>query len=182
MSILAIEFRSEVEGSRVTGHAAIFGQFAKVNGHFETVAPGAFDRAIAEGHDVRFTLGHDQNKVLARSSSGTLKLSTDKVGLRFEAELPDTTLGKDVVTSIRRGDLKDLSFAFVPTADSWETRDGKQINVIEDLDLHDIALVGLPAYKGTDISLRSFDFYPAESGLPIKLIRARARLLINTGE
>jgi HK97 family phage prohead protease len=177
-SIYAIEFRAEVEGNRVTGHAAVFGQYASVGGHFETIAPGAFKRALDEKQDVRLTVGHDQSKILGRTKSGTLKLSTDSLGLRFDAELPDTQLGRDTVISIRRGDLADMSFAFRPTADSWQTRDGKQINVIEDLDLHDVSFVGSPAYKGTDVRLRAFEYYPASPGISKRLVRAKSRLLL----
>lgn len=179
MNRFEIEFRAESEGNRVTGHAAVFGQFAKVGGHLETIAPGAFDRAIREQHDVRLTVGHDQNAILARSKSGTLKLWTDSVGLRFEAELPDTTLGRDVREMIRRGDMDSMSFAFLPTADKWSTRDGMQVQTITDLNLLDVSFVGLPAYEGTDVRLRAFDCYTPEApGLPTKLIRAKARLLI----
>lgn len=183
MNRLSIEFRAEVEGGRISGHAAVFGQYARIGNHLETIAPGAFDRALKERHDVRLTVGHDQNKILARTKSGTLKLGTDAIGLKFDAELPDTTLGRDVLTSIRRGDLQDMSFAFVPTADAWETRNGKQVQVITDLDLHDVSLVGLPAYEGTDVRLRAFEMYPADhNGLPAKLIRAKARLITTIGE
>lgn len=182
MNLVSVEFRAEVEGNRLSGHAAIYGSYAQIGGHLETIAPGAFDRALKENHDVRLTVGHDQNQVLARTKSGTLKLGVDNVGLSFEAELPDTTLARDVQASIARGDLDSMSFAYIPTSDGWSTRDGKQIHTITDLDLKDVSVVGRPAYDGTDVRLRSYESYtPATPGLPIRLIRAKSRLLLNIG-
>jgi HK97 family phage prohead protease len=179
VDVLVLEVRAEVTGDRLTGHAAVFGQYANIGGHLETIAPGAFDRALREGHDVRLTVGHDQNKVLARTRSGTLRLTGDRVGLRFDAELPDTTLARDVRALVTRGDLSDMSFAFVPTADEWSTRDGHQVQTITDLDLHDVSLVGLPAYQGTDVRLRALTcFTPPTPGRPVRLVRARARLTL----
>lgn len=170
---------ADIEGDRLSGHAAVFGSYARIGDHLETIAPGAFDRALSEGHDVRLTVGHDQNAVLARTRSGTLKLATDDVGLRFDATLGDTTLARDVRESLRRGDLGDMSFAFVPTADSWSRIEGRSVNIIEDLNLVDVSIVGLPAYDGTDVALRSLsDYPPPPAGPPTRLIRARARLTI----
>lgn len=172
-----IELRSSIEGDTLVGHAAVFGQYADVRTHLETLSPNAFDRALRERQDVRLTVGHDQNSVLARTKSGTLDLSVDAKGLLVRAQLPDTTLGRDLRTSIARGDLDGMSFAFVPRRDSWSTRDGRQVNTILDLDLHDVSVVGVPAYPGTDVHLRSLDSCD-RPGPPARLTRARARLLL----
>ena len=182
MNHLAAEFRSELLGEgRITGHAAVFGRFARIGDHLETITPGAFDRALQERHDVLLTVGHDDDKVLARTKAGTLQLRTDAVGLAFEAVLPDTTLGRDVRTSVTRGDIDSMSFAFTIRADQW-TRgdDGHRIHSITDLDLYDVSIVGRPAYDGTDVRLRHRDAYvldPAPGHRP-RLIRAKARLLL----
>lgn len=178
MNTLEIEFRAEVTGDTISGHAAVFGQFARVGGHLETIAPGAFDRAIRERHDVRLTVGHDQNKVLARTKSGTLDIWADEVGLAFSAKLPNTSLANDVRESLARGDLDSMSFAFMPTADVWSQRDGKQVQTVTDLDLIDVSIVGLPAYSGTDVRLRAFDTYTDPSQGHPRLTLAKSRLLI----
>lgn len=178
---LAVEFRSEVEGTRISGLAAVYGSYAPVQGHYETVAPGAFDRALSERQDVALTLGHNPNQVLARTKAGTLELAADKAGLRFRAELPDTTLGRDTAESLRRGDLDAMSFAFKVRAESWSVDAGRRINTVEDLDLVDVSIVGRPAYEGTSIHLRSLDTYPPAQPGHIRLVRARARLILLRG-
>src|SRR5688572_16918348 len=63
-------------------------------------------------HDARALFNHDPNMLLGRAGAGTLRLSTDARGLRYEIDIPDTTVGRDVATSIARGDLAGSSFAF----------------------------------------------------------------------
>lgn len=170
--------RANVAGNRIGGHAAVYGQYAPLPGHLETIGAGAFNRALEERHDVLLTVGHDPDRVLARTKAGTLSLSADDVGLAFTATLPDTTLAADVRVSIERGDLDSMSFAFVPTADDWSTVEGRSLRTITDLDLYDVAIVGRPAYDGTDVRLRSFHACPPKPAGRSRLIRARARLLL----
>jgi HK97 family phage prohead protease len=49
-------------------------------------------------HDanIPFTLEHDENRVLATTRSKRLKLAEDTKGLAVEADLPDTTLARDL--------------------------------------------------------------------------------------
>ena len=63
----------------------------------ESFAPKAFSDSLASGEDVRALFEHDHSKLLGRTSSGTLKLEEDSIGLRFELTPPDTTTGKDLV-------------------------------------------------------------------------------------
>lgn len=178
----AVELRATVvAGNRVAGHAAVYGQYAALPGHMETIAPGAFDRALRDRHDVLLTVGHDPDRVLARTKAGTLTLAGDDIGLRFEATLPETTLAADVRVLLERGDLDSMSFAFIPTDDDWSRVEGRSLRTITDLDLYDVAIVGRPAYEGTDVRLRSFAAcctdMPAPARRP-RLTRARARQLL----
>jgi HK97 family phage prohead protease len=53
--------------------------------------------------------------VLGRNKSGTLRLSVDGIGLRYEIDPPDTQAARDLIESLRRGDVSGSSFAFLPT-------------------------------------------------------------------
>lgn len=186
MDHVALELRAafQADGNTLVGHAAVFGSYARVRTnagqHLETIAPGAFDRALAQDHDVRLTVGHNQNAPLARTTAGTLRLREDNVGLAFDADLPDTSFGRDVRTMVQRGDLAHMSIAFEEAGHKWSLRDGHRVQTVTDLVLHDVSLVGLPAYKGTDVRLRAFDAYPAPA-LPKRLILARARFTLSRG-
>src|SRR5687768_5826990 len=91
-----VEFREADDKSTIGGYAAVFNQETVIGGGMwgfrEQIAPGAFDTAI-ENDDVRALFNHDPNYVLGRTVSGTLKLSADKKGLRYDVDLPDTVAG-----------------------------------------------------------------------------------------
>jgi len=143
------------------GHAAVFNVRTAIGdpkrwGFWEEIDPGAFDRALAENQDVRFLVDHDPSKLLARTASGTLELSTDKKGLVTEAELPGTTLGRDTRIMIDRGDLSQMSFGFIPKQMEWSELDGgEELLRVLDLDLFDVSVVTFPAYEDTDVAVRS---------------------------
>jgi HK97 family phage prohead protease len=121
--------------------------------------PGAFDRALKEKQDVRALFNHDDNQVLGRSKSGTLRMSVDSKGLKYEIDPPDTQLGRDLVTSIRRGDIDGSSFAFIVRGQKWNetTKDGvtTYLREITDCDLMDVSPVTYPAYEQTSVAVRT---------------------------
>ena len=122
----------EADGHRPTirGYAALFNQWSHPlpgDGFMfrERIMPGAFDRALASPSlDVIANYDHNNRDLLGRSSSGTLKLFVDERGLGFELDPPDTNLGRDLVTLVKRGDLgsngSGCSFAFTVDADGEE--------------------------------------------------------------
>ena len=119
----------------------------------ERIAPGAFARALSDGHDVVALFNHDHNQLLGRTPN-TLRLSADDEGLHYEIDLPQTGLGRDVRHLIDRGDLRGSSFAFRPARTRW-TRDGDtDVFEVLDLDLIDVSPVTRPAYQGTAVRMR----------------------------
>ena len=91
--------------------------------------------------------------MLGRCSAGTLRLSIDDVGLRYEIDPPDTQSGRDCVTSIERGDMTGSSFGFNVTSQAWrdESVDDEQYSIreITGVELFDVSPVTYPAYEGT---------------------------------
>lgn len=134
----------------VSGHAAVFGQLSEDLGGFrEMISPKAFDNVL--DNDVRAFFNHDPNFLLARTSSGTLKLAVDKKGLSYSFDVPDTTAGRDLLVSMNRGDITQSSFAFTVEKDSWSNKDGKEIRTIEKVGrLYDVSPVSIPAYPSAN--------------------------------
>ena len=100
---------NEGGGATVAGYAAVYyradnpgTEFEVFSGVRERIVSGAFDRAIRETQDVRGLFNHDPNMLLGRTESGTLRLESNKRGLRYEIDLPDTSAGRDVRASILR--------------------------------------------------------------------------------
>ena len=149
--LFEIETRMEEgETVKVVGHASVYNTMSEDLGGFrEIIAPGAFDDVLE--NDVRALINHDGNLILARTTSGTLALSTDEKGLRYEFEMPETSYGKDLAVSMKRGDITQSSFAFTVADDSWETRDGMDVRTINKVKrLFDVSTVTYPAYPDAD--------------------------------
>jgi len=140
------------------GYAAVFDQLSeRMFGFVEKIAPGAFTRAIKENQDVRALVDHEPSKLLGRTKSGTLSIKQDDHGLSVKIDPPDTSTGRDIVESVRRGDVDQMSFGFVIRDESVERGagpDGLDVRTINDVDLFDVSVVTFPAYPQTDVSLR----------------------------
>lgn len=158
---VSLEKREDgAESRKVSGYAAVFEEKTTIAGWYEEhIARGAFDDCDFSRCVLNFN--HNDNNLLARVSSGTLKLEVDQKGLRFEAELPNTTVANDVLELIRRGDITGCSFAFVVRKSSWEwlsdedpaKLDQRTIEKISDV--YDVSVVTHPAYEQTSVDARS---------------------------
>jgi uncharacterized protein len=147
--------RREKEKPEIVGHAAVFNREANIGGWFiESVAPGAFKRAITED-DVRSLFNHDPNYILGRNRAGTLKLSEDDTGLMTVTAPPDTTYARDLMVSIERGDVSQMSFGFRVTKQEWDESGDILKRKILEVELFDVSPVTFPAYAQTDVALRS---------------------------
>jgi len=149
------QIRMEGDTIKVSGYAATFGDVTSIGGYFdEVIERGAFKDAIGRD-DVRFLINHD-GLPLARTASGTLTLREDEKGLFMETELdasdPDV---QRIVPKMERGDLNEMSFAFMPTVQEWDESGETPLRKIKEAELFDVAIVTYPAYNSTEIGLRS---------------------------
>lgn len=142
------------DGRRLVGYAALFGHEARIADFRETIAPGAFRASLAAGTDILALVDHSPSRVLARTRSGTLRLSEDERGLHFEIDLPDTSDGRDMLALATRGDLGGMSFGFtVPSG--GETWAGER-RTLRQVDLKEVSVVqSFPAYSGTSVQARA---------------------------
>ena len=154
-----IELRELPDGTGMTftGYAAVFNSASEPLPFIERIAPGAFNRSLKARNDIKLLVNHDTGRVLASSRSGTLRLTEDSKGLRVEADLPDTSDGRDMAVLLKRGDLSAMSFGFsVPSnGDTWSS-DGSE-RTLKSIRLHEVSVVAYPAYKASEASVRSFD-------------------------
>jgi len=163
---LNVEERADGMGPKITGYAAVFDKWSEDLGGFkEKIRAGAFKKAIGKS-DVRGLFNHDSNYVLGRQSNGTLTIKEDKNGLWMEIDPPDTQIIRDLVLApIKRGDIKEQSFAFVIAegGDEWKNLRGEKpdepaTRTITEVDeLFDVSPVTYPAYPDTSVALRSMD-------------------------
>lgn len=168
---------------KIVGYAAVFDEETVVGGWYrEVIRPGAFTRAIREKQDVVATFEHDMTKVLGRTTPGTLTLSEDATGLAFEITPPDTTVARDLIVSMQRGDVRGASFDFIQRSQRWtDPIDGQlELREILDVDLYDVSIVTDPQYARAEAELRSrraYDDHRAARERVEAENRARALLL-----
>ncbi|MGG3924911.1 HK97 family phage prohead protease [Metabacillus fastidiosus] len=127
----------------------------------EQFKKGAFTDSLTQD-DQRALWSHNTAQVLGRTGNGTLRLFEDDVGLRFELDLPNTTLGSDTYESIKRGDIDGVSFGFQMLKEEWDESDRDNITrSILKAKLLEISPVAFPAYPDSQVSARSNDPYKA---------------------
>lgn len=160
---LRIELRiagEENEQKRIIGYGAVFNSLSEDLGGFrEMILPGAFTEAITRD-DVRALFNHDPNLILGRTAAGTLVLSEDERGLRYEIDPPATQYARDLLVSLERGDVDQSSFGFIVEEESWQNPNAERsypIRVLHRVKLFDVSPVVYPAYAATSVAVRAIE-------------------------
>jgi uncharacterized protein len=156
--VLELRAITDEDGLRhIAGYAAVFNSMSDDLGGFrEKIDPGAFTQTI-KGDDIRALKNHNDDYVLGRNKSKTLTLTEDKHGLAIDILPPDTQWAKDLMVSIDRGDIDQMSFGFRTISDRWETKDEEEIRTLKEVRLFDVSPVTFPAYTDTQVALRSLE-------------------------
>ena len=151
LEIRALNTVEKTEENIVEGYALKFNTESRnLGGFIETITPEALEGVDLS--DVRCFLDHDSSKLLGRTSSGTLKLNVDETGLYFRCILPNTSVGRDAMELVTRGDLNQCSFGFTVEQDKWAKGNDIMMRSINKIgNLFEISLVSIPAYDDTDV-------------------------------
>lgn len=130
----------------------------KVGTFREQLMPGCFASAIPVS-DVRSLFNHDPNLILGRTTSGTLRIHEDDLGLAWEVDPPDTTYARNLQVSMGRGDITQCSFAF-QVAEGGDTyardstiQDGWIRSIHKMQQIYDVSPVTYPAYLDTNCAV-----------------------------
>lgn len=134
----------------------------------EIIAPEAITKEVLDNCDIKFTMFHDRQLILARSKNGagTLSYTVDEKGVAFEFEAPNTADGDKALELVKRGDLAGCSFMFSThywdeafVSRSVEVRDGRAYityTVKAVTGVYDMTLAADPAYPDTSVEAREF--------------------------
>jgi uncharacterized protein len=142
------------DGMTFTGYASVFNSPSEdLGGFIEYVAPGAFKRSLQSRNEIKLLWNHDSGEPLASLRGGTLRLTEDSTGLKVEAQLPNTTRGRDVAELLRTKVIDSMSFGFNVIKDSWSA-DGRT-RTLESVRLSEVSIVSWPAYTATTAQVRS---------------------------
>ena len=146
-----LETREENGERIIEGYAALYDNETNIGPFKESISRGAFDKVL--DNDVRALINHDPSLVLGRTSSGTLELTTDDVGLKYRVKLGNQQYATDLYESIQRGDISQSSFAFTIKDQTW-SEDRSSRSVDEVAQLLDVSPVTYPAYKEATVVAR----------------------------
>lgn len=154
-----VECREDNGKKIIRGYAAVWEQLSvPIYGIFkEKIRSGAFANSLKK-NNVRALWNHNSDMVLGSTKAGTMTLSEDDKGLRFEITLPNTQAGNDAYTSISRGDVDGMSFGFKVRKQEWDESDPKNlIRTLIEVDLSEVSPTAFPAYPQTSVGTRSVD-------------------------
>lgn len=154
-----VELRAGADGKSQTirGYAAVFDSPSEnLGGFVEVIAKGAFDGVLKD--DVRALFNHDANLILGRTKSGTCTIGVDETGLWYEINPADTQTARDLLVSLKRGDVDQSSFAFSVSREgqTWDEGTGTLTRTITKIaKLYDVSPVTYPAYPDTEACART---------------------------
>lgn len=154
----------------LSGTAIRYGARSKDLGGFrERVMPGAATEVLQKG-DVEAREEHLPHRYLGSTFNKTLRLFDTKDSLRYEVDLPDTAVGREVAALAERGDYKGSSFGFRAGAATWtKDEDGAALRTITAFKaVRDVGPTVRPAYDATtaEAALRCL---PAEADLEVEV-------------
>mgnify|MGYP000036950462 CR=1 FL=1 len=144
----------------LNGYPIVFNSLSQdLGGWRERIAPEAVDRTLREGTNVDALLDHrrETTTILGSSDTGLLRMTKERSGLKIRITPPDTTWVRDLMTVVRAGLVKGMSFAFrpMPEGTDWDEEDGMLVRTVHDMKFSEVSIVVNPAYLDTSISART---------------------------
>ena len=177
------EVRETDEGMQFSGYAAVFESDSEPLPFIERIAPGAFKGSLRNRNDIKLLWNHDTASVLGSTRAGTLRVTEDARGLFVEADLPNTSTGRDARELIGRGDVDSMSFGFTVARNGDEWSADGSVRTLTKINLHEVSIVAFPAYTATagSTAVRGIDKVALRVGVDADVL-ADALLKIENGE
>lgn len=155
------ELRSENEGRHISGKAVSFDTQSNDIGFIEILHRGCISQELIDSSNIVFLYNHDYNQVIARANKGkgTLNIDLRDDGVYFDLDVPNTTMGNDLLENIRLGNITQCSFGFRYANEEGAYKDEKiddvwYRNVYKIGELFDLSAVTYPAYDDTYVNAR----------------------------
>ena len=177
------EVRETEDGMQFSGYAAVFESDSEPLPFIERIAPGAFKGSLRNRNDIKLLWNHDTASVLGSTRAGTLRVTEDARGLFVEADLPNTSTGRDARELIGRGDVDSMSFGFTVARNGDEWSADGSVRTLTKINLHEVSIVAFPAYTATagSTTVRGLDRVAQRASIDADEL-ADALLKIENGE
>ena len=172
------------ESRTIEGNALLFGVRSRLlcdwtELYYEVLEPGSVTKEMLDRQDIKLTMFHDRQLILARSNQGrgTLHYEVDEEGVRFWAEMPRTADGDKALELIARGDINGCSFIY--STDEREDSGAVKYEYITDEDgsecllRHVLRILPMSRPASPDVRLRTAGF--PEGNPPPMRMRLRRR-------
>jgi HK97 family phage prohead protease len=115
----------------------------------EIIDQAAFNKTLKDNAEVRALWNHNDSYILGNTKSGTLALENSDDGLLCRCELPNTSYANDLYEIVTRGDVKTMSFGFIPV--KYEDDNDKKIRILKEVKLNEVSYgVTYAAYPETN--------------------------------
>lgn len=150
----------------IFGYSIVFGVESEIlhdewEFYREIIEPGAVDMALLDKSDIKMTLWHNRQRLLARRDrgEGTLEVGIDNIGVWYRFVAPLTNDGDTAVELVKRGDLRGSSFAYSTNENEdvrYEKREDGTIirRVLKIRAIYDMTIASDPAYRDTTVNAR----------------------------
>jgi HK97 family phage prohead protease len=118
-------------------------------GTTEIIGRDAFNKTLKDKAEVRALWNHNDSYVLGNTKSGTLDLEDSEDGLLCRCELPNTSYAHDLYEIVTRGDVRTMSFGFIPL--KWEDENNGKLRTLKEVKLAEVSYgVTYAAYPETN--------------------------------
>ncbi|WP_160684702.1 HK97 family phage prohead protease [Clostridium sp. C2-6-12] len=145
--------------TEIDGYIAKFdSQTELFEGFYEKIDRSAFDNTLKDGHNIFLLYHHQWYKPLASTQTGTLTLSVDNIGLRFNAVINDNlSYGKDAIELIKQGLIQGCSFGFscVRESNEYNSNDDSIMRTLLEVELYEGSILCIPQYQDTSVFARA---------------------------
>lgn len=149
------ELRFVTDGGkpRIDGRAILFDSWSVDLGGFkERMLPGS----VQLESDLLALFDHATDKVLGRTSAGTMEVRMDDRGVAFTAFPPETSWANDLRVSMERGDIRGCSYRMMVEEDKWYVdMNGQVCRDVIKAQISELTVTSMPAYPETTAEARS---------------------------
>lgn len=154
--------RDDNEELRIEGYFVVYDDETMLwEGVYEKIDRNAFEGELDK--DIRALAGHDREKVLGRVKNNTLTLRSDEKGLWGSILInKDDPEAFSLYQKVKRGDIDQCSFGFIPTEEERESRSNGELFIVKRCKLIEVSVVAFPAYENTSVSARKKAFEEEE--------------------
>lgn len=157
------------ESRIIQGYGAVFERESivihdRLGKYIEVIKRGAITQEVIDAADIKMTLWHNREKLLARRNKGvgSLEVGVDEVGVWYRFEAPNTPDGNTALELVKRGDLRGASFTYYTREQGnvIYTKSDKGVvirNVLSISNIYDMTIASDPAYKDTTVYAREVE-------------------------